>query len=327
MIGVRTPFRVSFTGGGSDLPKFYKKYGGKVISATIDKYMYHFIHKFDNSLIQIKYSKNELVKDPNFIKHPIVREVSKIFNLQGLDINSIADVGKGTGLGSSSAYTVGLVNGLTTYQNMKITKNKLASLSADIEINKVGEPIGKQDHYASVFGGFNKFTFYKDGRVKVKKINLSFEEINFLNSSMLIYKVGKSRNASKILIEQNLNLNNSKYINLTKKIYNLVDEMEIALLNTDINLIGQILNDNWNIKKQLSGSISNIEIEKQINNLISIKGIYGGKLLGAGKSGYILLVGEPNTILKIKNSDSNTTKFNFESEGSKIILNDESNTF
>ncbi len=320
MIGVRTPFRISFAGGGTDLPIFFKKNGGKVISSSIDKYMYHFIHKFDDSMIQIKYSKNELVNNPKNIKHPIVREVSKLFNLKGLDINSIADIGKGTGLGSSSSYTVGLVNGLTEYEKKTISKSKLASISADIEINKVGEPIGKQDHYASAFGGLNKITFYRNGRVKVKKINFNEDEISFLNSSMTLYKYGTARSASKILNQQNLNLKKNKYVQLTQQIYNLVDDMESALISTDIKSIGEILNESWNIKKQLSGSISNSSLEKEIKLLISEKGIYGAKLLGAGSSGYILLVGKPSSINKIKSE--NTLKFTFENEGSKVILND-----
>ncbi len=320
MIGVRTPFRISFAGGGTDLPKFFKKNGGKVISSSIDKYMYHFIHKFDDSMIQIKYSKNELVNNPENIKHPIVREVSKLFNLKGLDINSIADIGKGTGLGSSSSYTVGLVNGLTEYEKKTISKSKLASISADIEINKVGEPIGKQDHYASAFGGINKITFYRNGRVKVKKINFNGDEISFLNSSMTLYKYGTTRSASKILNQQNLNLKKNKYVKLTQQIYNLVDDMESALLRTDIKSVGEILNENWNIKKQLSKSISNASLEKEIKLLISEKGIYGAKLLGAGNSGYILLVGDPSYINKINRNK--ITRFSFESEGSKIILND-----
>ena len=320
MIGVRTPFRISFAGGGTDLPKFFKKNGGKVISSSIDKYMYHFIHKFDDSLIQIKYSKNEIVNSPENIKHPIVREVSKLFNLKGLDINSIADIGKGTGLGSSSSYTVGLINGLTKYEKKTISKSKLASVSADIEINKVGDPIGKQDHYASAFGGLNKITFYRNGRVKVNKINLNEDEISFLNSSMTLYKYGTTRSASKILYQQNLNLKKNKYIQLTKQIYSLVDDMERALLKTDIKSIGEILNENWNIKKQLSKSISNVGLEKEIKSLISKKGIYGAKLLGAGSSGYILLVGDPSNISKV--NKKKITRFSFESEGSKIILND-----
>tara|TARA_Y100000389_G_scaffold199475_1_gene237921 strand:+ start:171 stop:1133 length:963 start_codon:yes stop_codon:yes gene_type:complete len=320
MIGVRTPFRISFAGGGTDLPKFFKKNGGKVISSSIDKYMYHFIHKFDDSMIQIKYSKNELVNNPKNIKHPIVREVSKLFNLKGLDINSIADIGKGTGLGSSSSYTVGLVNGLTEYEKKTISKSKLASISADIEINKVGEPIGKQDHYASAFGGLNKITFYRNGRVKVKKINFNEDEISFLNSSMTLYKYGVTRSASKILNQQNLNLKKNKYVQLTQQIYDLVDDMESALLRTDIKSIGEILNESWNIKKQLSKSISNAPLEREIKLLTSQKGIHGGKLLGAGNSGYLLLVGEPSSINKI--NKRSVTRFTFENEGSTIILND-----
>ena len=161
MIGVRTPFRVSFSGGSTDIPLFYKKYGGKVISTSIDKYMYHFIHKFDEQKIQIKYSETEEVNSAKDIKHPIVKEVSNLYSLKGLDINSIADIPKGSGLGSSSSYTVGLVNGLSFYENKTLDKSNLARISAEIEINSLKEPIGKQDHYAAAYGGLNIFTFNK----------------------------------------------------------------------------------------------------------------------------------------------------------------------
>ena len=140
-----------------------------VVSTSINKYMYHFIHKFSQDEIQIKYSITENVKNVNDIKHPIVKEASRIFDLKGLDINSIADIPKGSGLGSSSAYTVGLLHGLTLINNKEITKKQLAEAASDLEINKLGDPIGKQDHYASAFGGLNVFTFDKDGSVKVKK--------------------------------------------------------------------------------------------------------------------------------------------------------------
>jgi D-glycero-alpha-D-manno-heptose-7-phosphate kinase len=319
MIGVQTPFRVSFAGGGTDLPLFYKKHGGKVISTSIDKYMFHFIHKFHDSQIQIKYSITENIDDASKIKHPIVREASKYYNLRGLDINSIADIPKGTGLGSSSAYTVGLINGLNANLNKNISKSKIAAISSDLEINKLNDPIGKQDHYASAFGGLNLITFYKDERVSVKGIKLNQDALKYLNSSMVLVKYGESRSASKILKEQNSNLSNQKYMNITSQIYSLVDEMYKALINSEIKLIGEILTENWNLKKKLSKNISNRNLDLRFLDLINTKGIYGGKLLGAGNSGYILLVGEPKKIASF--ADPNLLKFKFENEGTKIIFN------
>jgi D-glycero-alpha-D-manno-heptose-7-phosphate kinase len=319
MIGVQTPFRISFAGGGTDLPLFYKKHGGKVISTSIDKYMFHFIHKFHDTQIQIKYSITENVDDANKIKHPIVREASKYYNLKGLDINSIADIPKGTGLGSSSAYTVGLIHGLNSNLNKNISKSKIAAISADLEINKLKDPIGKQDHYASTFGGLNLITFYKDERVSVKGIKLNQDALKYLNSSMVLVKFGESRSASKILKVQNRNLSNQKYMNITSQIYSLVDEMYQALINSEIKLIGEILTENWNLKKKLSKDISNRNLDLRFLDLINTKGFYGGKLLGAGKSGYILLVGEPKKISSLV--DTNILNFKFEDEGTKIIFN------
>mgnify|MGYP006130169683 FL=1 len=319
MLGIRTPFRVSFAGGSTDLPAFYEKNGGKVLSTSIDKYMYHFIHKFDDSKIQVKYSKTELVNSPQEIKHPIVFEASKIFDMKGLDINSISDVPKGTGLGSSSAYTVGLIHGLTIHNKKKISRNKLAAISADLEINKLKDPIGKQDHYASTFGGLNVITFYKNGSVKVKKMEIEKEVLRNINSSMILLKFGNSRSASKILKDQNKNLKKDKYINLTKEIYNLVEDMEKSFINNDVKSIGEILTENWEIKSKLSDSISSTGLDKEMNEIRKINGVYGGKLLGAGKSGYILIAGKPKVINRLKQNQN--LDFNFDNSGSSVILN------
>ena len=320
MIGIRTPFRVSFAGGSTDLPSFYKKNSGKVISTSVNKYMYHFIHKFDEELIQVKYSETELVKDPNKIKHKIVRKISEQSDLRGLDINSIADIPKGSGLGSSSAYTVGLINGINVFHGNILSKENLAKKSADLEINKLKEPIGKQDHYASAYGGLNLITFNKDDSVDIEKISIDDQAINYLNSSFLLFKVGESRSASEILMEQNKSYKNDTNNELGNKIMELVDPMVGAIKSTNIKEIGEILNISWNLKNQLSNSVSNNEIEEFVNNLISYKGIYGAKLLGAGGGGYILACGEPNILNKIE--FDNKVSFKFESTGSTIIFQD-----
>lgn len=320
MIGVRTPFRVSFSGGSTDIPLFYKEYGGKVISTSINKYMYHFIHKFDEEKIQIKYSVTEEVKNPKDIKHPIVKQVSKLYNLKGLDINSIADIPKGSGLGSSSSYTVGLINGLSFYENKKLDKINLAKISADIEINYLKEPIGKQDHYAAAYGGLNIYTFNKDDSVKVEPLNLDKQGEFFINSSMILIKVGSTRSASKILDKQGKDLKSGKNVNNSLKILQLVDPMISAIQNYDIKEIGSLLTENWEMKKSLHKEISNDPIQNLIDDYLSKPEIYGAKLLGAGGGGYVLVVGEPKALLGINNK--NVVYFKFESSGSSIIFND-----
>tara|TARA_B100000902_G_C27307179_1_gene916195 strand:- start:2102 stop:3067 length:966 start_codon:yes stop_codon:yes gene_type:complete len=320
MIGIRTPFRVSFAGGSTDIPNFYKKYGGKVVSTSIDKYMYHFIHKFSKKDIQIKYSITELVEHTKDIKHPIVREISKIYNVQGLDINSIADIPKGSGLGSSSAYTVGLVHGLSIFNKENLNKMQLAEIASDIEINRLGDPIGKQDHYASSVGGLNIINFNKDDTVKIKKLRLNEKEIQHLSSSMVLIKYGHSRDATVILSDQAKKIKSQENIDNTKSILDLVDPMVSALTNLDIKSIGELLTENWNYKNKLSKLISNKKLEQTLTEIINKKGIYGGKLLGAGGNGYLLIVGEPKIVQKLVNE--NSVEFNFEKSGTKKILMD-----
>ncbi len=321
MIGVRTPFRVSFAGGGTDIPNFYREHGGMVISTSINKYMYHFIHKFSEEEIQIKYSITENLTNVKQIKHPIVREASKIFDIKGLDINSIADIPKGSGLGSSSAYTVGLLHGLSLLNNKKISKSELAEAASDLEINKLGDPIGKQDHYASSYGGLNIFSFEKDDSVKVKKINLDEKSLKFLSSSMTLIKYGKSRKASTILSDQAKNLESNKNLSQTVEIFNLVSPMVQAIKSLDIKKMGEILSENWHYKKQLSNLITSKDLEAELKSLTSNKNIYGGKLLGAGGNGYILVIGDPKEIKKI--SGRSVVNFDFEKYGSKKIYSDE----
>ena len=320
MIGVRTPFRISFAGGSTDLPSFYRKFGGKVISTSIDKYMYHFIHKFDTKLIQIKYSETELVDDPSKIKHNIVKKVSEYYDLTGLDINSIADIPKGSGLGSSSAYTVGLLNGLNFYKGNTLSKTDLAHLSADLEINKLGEPIGKQDQYATTFGGLNKLTFNKDDTVTVERIHIEQQSKQYINSSLILLKIGPARSASKILKEQNNSIKKDEITEFGKEILGLVDPMVEAIKKCDLKEIGTLLNENWNLKTKLSDGVSNIKIEELIKIVLSKKGIYGTKLLGAGGGGYLLVVGEPASIRELSNFDS--LSFSFENIGSTVIFKD-----
>lgn len=320
MIGVRTPFRISLSGGSTDIESFYKDNGGKVISSSINKFMYHFIHKFSKDMIQVKYSKTELVKDVEDIEHPIVRETGKLYDLTGLDINSIADVPKGSGLGSSSAYTVGLINGLSNLNNEELTKNDIANLACDIEINKLSEPIGKQDQFATALGGFNILEFKKDGSVKVNPLDLEQEGIDHINNSLTLVRYGESRDASKILSSQKTNMEEGTNIEYGKAILDLVNPMVESVKSFDIKSIGELLTENWNLKSKLSNEVSSKELQVFINELLKEKDIYGCKLLGAGKSGYILVAGEKKKIKNLRSLD--LLEFNFENSGTSIILKD-----
>ncbi len=320
MIGVRTPFRISFSGGSTDIPNFYKKYGGKVVSTSINKFMYHFIHKFDENLIQIKYSETELVDDPKKINHKIVKKIAEYYDLKGLDINSIADIPKGSGLGSSSAYTVGLINGLNSIQGNSISKEELAKIAADFEINKLKEPIGKQDQYASSFGGFNKISFNKDDTVEIEKILIDDSSKKYLSSCMSLIKIGPSRSASEILTKQTQLMTEDVNTNYLKGILELVDPMVDAIKICDIKEIGNLLNENWKLKVNLSNGVSSKEIDDVVSSLLAKSGIYGTKLLGAGGGGYLLVVGEPKTIRSLESYDC--LSVDFENSGSTIIFKD-----
>ncbi len=320
MIGIRTPFRISFSGGSTDIPNFYKKYGGKVVSTSINKFMYHFIHKFDENLIQIKYSETELVDDPKKINHKIVKKIAEYYDLKGLDINSIADIPKGSGLGSSSAYTVGLINGLNSIQGNSISKEELAKIAADFEINKLKEPIGKQDQYASSFGGFNKISFNKDDTVEIEKILIDDSSKKYLSSCMSLIKIGPSRSASEILTKQTQLMTEDVNTNYLKGILELVDPMVDAIKICDIKEIGNLLNENWKLKVNLSNGVSSKEIDDVVSSLLAKSGIYGTKLLGAGGGGYLLVVGEPKTIRSLESYDC--LSVDFENSGSTIIFKD-----
>ena len=289
MIITRTPFRVSFCGGGSDLPSYYRKNGGCVISTTINKYMYIVSHKsfFPHQTV-LKYSQTEIVENLNDIKHTIFRECLKKEQLEGLEIASIADVPQGTGLGSSSSFTVGLLNNLKCYKREYSTKQELAEESCDMEINVCGSPIGKQDQYAAAFGGLNLYEFNRDDTVTVEPVMIPGNKYSKLEDSLIMIYVGGEHNASAILKEQGKNLSNKKEKeNGQKRITELTYELKRELEKGNIDALGEILDENWKIKKTLANGISNPEFDKWYDLALK-NGALGGKLLGAGGSGFFL---------------------------------------
>ena len=289
MIITRTPFRVSFCGGGSDLPDYYRKNGGCVLSTTIDKYMYIVIHKafFSNQTV-LKYSQTEIVKNLNDIKHTIFRECLKQEGVEGVEITSVADVPQGTGLGSSSSFTVGLLNGLKCYKREYSTKHDLAEMACKMEIDVCGSPIGKQDQYAAAYGGLNFYRFYQDDTVSVEPVILPGDKYSELEENLIMLYVGGEHDASKILKEQGKNINNDKEKEEgQRKIVDLTYELKKQLELGNIDVLGDILNENWKIKRTLVNGVSNPQFDEWYEKAIK-NGALGGKILGAGGSGFFL---------------------------------------
>ena len=320
MIITRTPFRVSFVGGGSDLRDFYSKNGyGAVVSTAIDRYMYIVIHPYFHDKIRVKYSKTEDVETVEEIEHPIVRECLKKVEIgKGIEIASFADVPAGTGLGSSSAFTVGLLNALYACKGKTVSKERLAREACEIEIDILGEPIGKQDQYASAFGNINYIRFNKDESVDVSPILLTEPAKKRLEDNLCMYHVGGERRSGDILHEQKNNISiEGKFKNLQKMVM-LADELRNVLHEERIDEIGDILHKGWLYKKELASGISNGDIDSLYDKAIK-DGATGGKLLGAGGTGFLLLYSDDHGSLQ-KNLGCRMLTLNIAREGTKIIF-------
>lgn len=325
MIISRTPFRISFTGGGSDLPSFYRRELGAVVSTSIDKYMYIAIHPFfDKNKIQLKYSKTELVDSINDIKHPIFREVLSLYNLKGIDLNSIADIPSGTGLGSSSSFTVGLLNAVNAHLSKAFSSEKLAEIACDVEINKVGSQIGKQDQYAAACGGLNFITFYGDETVNVEKIIMRPDKKKELQDNLIMIYTGGKHSANEILKEQQQIINGSIEFNLQKEMVQQAFQLKSSLENNVIDDFGRYLHEGWLMKKSLTSGISNGNIDEIYKKGLKA-GALGGKLLGAGGAGFVLFYCpvEKQEYFRKSMQDMNEMQFCFDSSGSKIIYMDD----
>jgi len=322
MIISRTPFRISFVGGGSDIESFYSQHQGAVLSTSIDKYMYISSHKFfAKEEIQVKYSQTETVDNVEKLKHPILRETIKKFNISGgLEISSIADIPAGTGMGSSSSFTVGLLHNLYAIKRKYVTKEILAHEACEIEIDILKEPIGKQDQYAAAFGGLNILHFNKDGSVKVEPLYIKEAVFETLQENLIMFYIGNKRSASGILSEQKKNISSGKEFENLKAMVSLVFDMRDALYKEHLDDFGKILHENWILKQQLASQISNDQIN-QIYSTALKNGASGGKLLGAGGGGFMLFYCEKSKQKKLQDAlhPLNTFNFKFERDGSKLI--------
>ena len=257
MIITRAPFRVSFCGGGSDLPAFYEQYGGCVLSTTIRKYMYLTIHNyFHKDQIRLKYSQTETVSDYDSIEHKYFRHCLRDFGIMGVEISSVADIPSGTGLGSSSSFTVALLHLLHTYKGEYVSKYKLAKDACDVEITRLGEPIGKQDQFAVAFGGLNFFEFQPSGFVNVEPIIMKPESYRTLESNILMFYLGGVHSASSILKEQSQNLKSESKAKVQLQMCDLTRTLKDELQKNNVDSVGELLHENWMLKKSLATGIS-----------------------------------------------------------------------
>lgn len=322
MIISKTPFRVSFMGGGTDLPSFYKEESGAVISTTIKKYMYITVNDRFDSSFRLSYSKTEIVKTVDEIQHPILKVVIKNYasDPRGLEVISMADIPAGTGLGSSSSFTVGLLNAIKGHFGHFQSAEQLASEACKIEIEMLKEPIGKQDQYAAAFGGLRLIQFYPDGTVKSEPVIYSPYKLKELQQHMVMFYTGETREASKILAEQSKQTGSK--IEALKGMKKLVFDFKSAFENNEpIEKLGRVLHQGWEIKKNLTSGISNDRINEYYERGLKV-GASGGKILGAGGGGFLMFLIHPDKKNRLINELAELRHLNveFDPYGSRIIF-------
>ena len=326
MIISRTPYRISFCGGGTDIRAFYKDLPGSVISTTINKYLYVIVRK-QIGLVEYKYRLNysavEFCKSIEEIQHPIVKEALRHFSIDyPLEITTFADIPASTGLGSSSAFAVGLVHALAGLEGKMMTKYEIASLAADIEINKLKRNIGKQDHFASAYGGFNVFNFFEDEKVEVIPVFCPKNRLEQLQKSLVIFYTGIKRDASQVLERQIKEFEGKKEILL--KMRDQVEEARVVLASENpLNEIGKILHKGWSLKRSISEGISDPFIDEIYEKAIKA-GATGGKILGAGGGGFLLFFIEKDKKEKLCSVLKNLfeVSFMFDASGTRITYFD-----
>jgi D-glycero-alpha-D-manno-heptose-7-phosphate kinase len=315
---------MSFVGGGSDLPAFYHRYSGAVISTAIDKYVYVNVNKKFDSGIRVAYSKTEEVSSVKDIEHRIVRAAMELLGMTGgVEITTIADIpSSGTGLGSSSSFAVGLLNALNAYLGKFQSSESLGKTSCEVEINICNEPIGKQDQYAAAFGGFNIIEFHSNEAVTVSPIICEKNTLQKIEESILLFYTGVSRSASKLLRRQSEDIVSSGLKQKTmQKMVSLAYSLKKELQSNNVNAFGEILHENWELKKTITDGISNPEID-QWYALARKFGATGGKILGAGAGGFLMLTAprEKHKAIIETLSGLKHVPVSFELTGSKIIF-------
>jgi D-glycero-alpha-D-manno-heptose-7-phosphate kinase len=324
MIIARTPFRISFFGGGTDFPAFFQQHGGAVLGSTINKYCYISVHRlttFFKHRFRASYSRTESVLNPEEFQHPLIRETLLQLNQQeGVEISHVADLPGQTGVGSSSAFTVGLLNALYAFRGQRTTPEELARQAIVIERERVGDAGGWQDQYEAAYGGFRRINFRKDHSVQVLSIGASADRLQELENSLLLFYMGTESSAEKILQDQKKRTGENERALLT--MMQMVDHAEhILAASGPLTEFGNLLHESWQLKRSLANGVSNPQIDQAYEAARSA-GACGGKLLGAGGRGFICLYAEPDKKSAVRSAlkGLNEVSFGFNAEGSRIIF-------
>jgi D-glycero-alpha-D-manno-heptose-7-phosphate kinase len=326
MIIARSPLRVTLGGGGTDLASYYESHGGFLIAAAIDRYVYITIHDTFQQEFIIKYSRLERVNTIGAIEHPIIRESLKLTEIDengSLEVTSMADIPSGTGLGSSGSFTTALLKALHAHQRHLIHPQELAEQACDIEINRLGEPIGKQDQYIAAFGGITCFEFQPDGKVRAWPLRISEEMRYNLEDNLLLFFTGYSRSASTVLKEQNdrsKTMDPDMLANL-HFVKELAVESQQALEAGNLREFARLMNVHWQNKKKRSYNMSNSHIN-DLYDLAMANGALGGKLIGAGGGGFLMFYSEEKTRLRhiMREQGLKEVRFKFDFEGTKLLV-------
>jgi D-glycero-alpha-D-manno-heptose-7-phosphate kinase len=325
MIIVRSPLRVTLGGGGTDLPSYYEKFGGFLIAAAIDKYVYITLHdNFTPDLI-VKYSRLERVPDAAKVGHPIIREAFAMLGMDGcgLELASMADIPAGTGLGSSGSFTTALLKALHAHKKNLVHPAELAAQACDIELNRLHEPIGKQDQYIAAYGGITCFEFFPDGTVKAWPLKISDQTRDNLEDNLLLFFTGYSRSASAILKEQDQKSKQSDtgMIENLHFVKDLGRQSQKALETGNLREFARLMDVQWQRKKQRSSGMSNPKINEWYD-LATANGALGGKLIGAGGGGFLMFYSEDKAKLRhaMQQAGLKEVRFRFDFEGTKLVI-------
>jgi D-glycero-alpha-D-manno-heptose-7-phosphate kinase len=325
MIIARSPLRVTLGGGGTDLPSYYEKFGGFLIAAAIDRYVYITLHETFVSDLIVKYSELERVPDATKLKHPIIREAFAMLGVDGhsLELTSMADIPSGTGLGSSGSFTTALLKALHAYKKNLVHPAELAAQACEVEIERLKEPIGKQDQYIAAYGGITCFKFFENGKVEAWPLKVSDETRDDLEDNLLLFFTGYSRSASAILKEQDTK-SKSADAGMIENLHFVKDlglQSQRALEAGDLPEFAGLMDVHWQRKKERSGGMSNPKINEWYD-LAMASGALGGKLIGAGGGGFLMFYADDKSKLRhaMRQSGLKEVRFRFDFEGTKLVI-------
>lgn len=329
MIISRTPLRICLGGGGTDVKEYYERFGGFVVSAALNQYIYIVIHKHFEKNIRLCYSKREIIQTSDEVRHPVVHEAMKLFGIEegGFEIISFADIPSDTGLATSSSFTVGLISALASYKRVKMTRYEVAEMACHIERDLLKEAGGKQDQYIAAFGGITRFSFEKDGTVIVSPLQISHPSVETLEKSILLFFTGIKRQSPKVQRALIRGVRRqSDALESLHQIKRLGIETEQILRSGNIDRYAQLLNEHWEAKKRLSDEVTNGRINR-LYQLGTENGAEAGKIIGAGGGGYLLLycsdeVKRERVRAAMQIEELEELKYRFDFTGTTILVED-----